>query len=521
MSILRARITSFVIGIIWIVIFVKSQLFLAFPILVPLLTVVAIVMTGLSIWLIDKSLNVVSYVAINMSLNLIIGGAVLYMFSASLSSQAVLILLLILSLVLLLSFLTVTSMRIATEQGQETHDRLNQRTDQLLYLQQVGMAMNSSEEIASFIYVVLMATSNITGATRLALLTKSQDSDELSYNSGLGVDGMEKEIESLIQGSVIKAVIDSGRSILYPFTKLHSDFVRTVTEDDIEAMTLVKGSSVMALPLIRKDGCWGVFYAERDMGPDGESFVMDDHEVFRVLASQISVALENADLYFQTKESYRSTVEALAAAIDAKDKYTSGHSTAVSRYAVPVAREMMMSDDELESIEFAALLHDIGKIAVPEAVLNKPGKLTREEFEQIKIHPSAGADIIGSVSFLKTAVSSVKHHHERWDGKGYPDGLKGDDIPLCAQVVGIVDTFDAMTSTRSYRKALSEEEAVKEIKRCSGSQFNPAVVEAFVNAYNAGFIKIQENRSAYEFTGDTSFLKESSEKISEAEKSDS
>ena len=506
MNVLRARIISIFNGIIWIVVFLKSDLFSIHPILIPLLCLVTAVLTCLSLWFTgNEAHNSVTF--FNVLSNIALGCCLLYLYSSSISSTSFFILLLMIALVFLLSLLIVTSMRITIEQGQETHDRLKERTEQLLYLQQVGMAMNSSDEISSFIFVVLMATSNITGATRLALLTQSKDGEDLSCHSSVGIDAMEDKVAALCHNSVIKKVVDTSRSILFPVTVSNNSRL-AVSDSDIREMLFVKGSSVMVLPLIRKDGSWGAFYAEKDISDDNPGFSTDDHEVLGVLVSQISVALENADLYFQTKESYRSTVEALAAAIDAKDKYTSGHSTAVSKYAVPVAREMMMNDDELESIEFAALLHDIGKIAVPESVLNKPGKLTKDEFEQIKKHPSAGAEIIRSIDFLKDAVNSVKHHHERWDGKGYPDGLKGEEIPLCAQVVGIVDTFDAMTSTRSYRKALSEDEALKEIRRCSGSQFNPVVVEAFAKAFENGFLKINENRSAYEFTESKSFLKD-------------
>lgn len=174
------------------------------------------------------------------------------------------------------------------------------------------------------------------------------------------------------------------------------------------------------------------------------------------------------------------TVEALASAIDAKDQTTHGHVRRVQIYAEGLARLYSLSDDEIEALKIGALLHDVGKLAVPDHILNKPGKLTAAEFEKMKIHPIVGAQILERVGFPYPVVPVVRHHHERWDGSGYPDGLKGDDIPISARILSVVDCFDAVHEDRQYRKGLTREQAIELLRRAAGSQFDPKVVEIFL-----------------------------------------
>ena len=198
------------------------------------------------------------------------------------------------------------------------------------------------------------------------------------------------------------------------------------------------------------------------------------------LASQISVSLYNAQLYEDLEASYLSAVRALANSIDAKDTYTRGHSERVARYSMEIGRVMGLTGDEIKNLHIGALLHDIGKIGIAEAIINKNSRLTEEEYQEIKTHPSRGASIIEPAKFLKEKVPLIKYHHERFDGKGYPDGLRGEEIPLMARIVCCADSFDAMTSKRAYRDTMPLEEARKELIRCSGSQFDPRVVNAFL-----------------------------------------
>lgn len=181
---------------------------------------------------------------------------------------------------------------------------------------------------------------------------------------------------------------------------------------------------------------------------------------------------------------YLSTIETLAAAIDAKDQVTHGHIRRVQRYAVGLARELGVRDEALlKAIEAAALLHDMGKLAVPEYILNKPGRLTDAEFEQMKLHASVGADILSAIDFPYPVVPIVRHHHESWNGSGYPDGLKGTEIPIGARILSVVDCFDALTSDRPYRRRLSNEEALTILNERRGNMYDPWVVQTFERVY--------------------------------------
>jgi response regulator RpfG family c-di-GMP phosphodiesterase/signal transduction histidine kinase len=193
-----------------------------------------------------------------------------------------------------------------------------------------------------------------------------------------------------------------------------------------------------------------------------------------------NLKMRTSDLVEQQRSLFLSTVKSLASAIDAKDEYTRHHSTRVTDFSLKIAAKMGFSEKELGELELAAVLHDVGKIAVPESILNKPGKLTDEEFKLIQEHPARGEAILSPVIELKEIGRVVRAHHERYDGTGYPDRLKGREIPLGARIMAIADTYDSITSERPYRKAASHRFAVKEIIKCSGTQFDPEVVETFL-----------------------------------------
>ena len=206
---------------------------------------------------------------------------------------------------------------------------------------------------------------------------------------------------------------------------------------------------------------------------------------FDVLLITIENALRKKDLERQL-EDYRvyarsidAMIMSLVKALEAKDPYTRGHSERVTLYSMAIATELTMTGQEREDLHRASVLHDLGKIGVPEAVLNKPGRLTEEEFAEIKRHPGKAVEILGP-SIPGSVAIAIKHHHESFDGKGYPSRLSGRNIPLASRIMTIADTFDAMTSTRAYRKALPVADAIAEIRRCSGTQFDPEIVPAFL-----------------------------------------
>ncbi len=193
------------------------------------------------------------------------------------------------------------------------------------------------------------------------------------------------------------------------------------------------------------------------------------------------LARRSFELYTKMRKVYLDTIRALAAAIDAKDPYTKGHSERVAETSIAVAQELNLSDRDIENIEYTALLHDIGKIGITDNILGKESKLTNKEFDKIKEHTVMGAKIIEPVDFLKNSYKAIYHHHEKYNGKGYPDGLKSEDIPLSARIIAVADAYDAMGSDRPYRKKLNHNKILRELKEQSGKQFDPEVVKVLIS----------------------------------------
>jgi putative nucleotidyltransferase with HDIG domain len=249
--------------------------------------------------------------------------------------------------------------------------------------------------------------------------------------------------------------------------------------------------SNMSVPLLVKDKVIGAI--NFGAAKEHKVFSKEDLDFVNTIACQIAVAIENARLYTelsvsydQLSNSYMLTIKALTKAIDVKDHYTFGHSERVTNYSLTIAEKLNFSQDELHKLRRACVLHDVGKIGISETILNKPGGLTNEEFAAIKKHPAKGAEIIEGIPFLEDIIRVVYHHHERFDGKGYPDGVAGETIPLGARIMAVADTYDAMTSNRPYRKRLDKRVAFDEIRNCAGSQFDPDVVSAFIEAFQEG-----------------------------------
>jgi putative nucleotidyltransferase with HDIG domain len=200
------------------------------------------------------------------------------------------------------------------------------------------------------------------------------------------------------------------------------------------------------------------------------------------LLKEHSAALEES--YDALERSTLEAIESLNATVEAKDPYTAGHSARVQRLALALGNELELPPEDLDALRLGGLFHDIGKIAIPDAILLKPARLTPDEFERMKEHSAEGARIVGKLGQLRPIVPIIRHHHERWDGHGYPDGLPGEETPLLAAIVGLADAWDAMTTERPYAPAMSPEEALEEIRRGRGGQFAPAVAEAMLRVYD-------------------------------------
>lgn len=232
---------------------------------------------------------------------------------------------------------------------------------------------------------------------------------------------------------------------------------------------------------------------------DGDKFDQQELDFFAALASDAAMAIRNAQLFREakreadkTRDLFFRTTLVLASAIEIKDQYTHGHTERVTNYAVMIAQRMVENGSAnfdqkfIESVHIASLLHDIGKIGVPEAILNKPGKLTVEEFEIMKRHTINGVEILKPLMELRDALDGVKSHHERYDGAGYPEGLKGDEIPMVAAIIAVADTYDAMITDRPYRAGRSKEEAIAEIKDNILRQFHFQPAQALIELYQQG-----------------------------------
>lgn len=249
---------------------------------------------------------------------------------------------------------------------------------------------------------------------------------------------------------------------------------------------LTPASQTLAQPLIRDGRVVGALIAGDKSGRD-PAISSHDTQLIHASGGFVNAFLENSALYLEQKQLFLGTIQAVTAAIDAKDHYTRGHSERVSHLAELLARAVGLSERDIEWARISGLVHDVGKIGVPEAVLTKPGRLTDEKFRAIKLHPEIGHRILRAVLPLAPALPGVLSHHERYDGRGYPNGLRGEEIPLLARIIGLADTFDAMSSNRSYRSAMTRDKVLAEITRCAGTQFDPKLAPLFVAMDFSGF----------------------------------
>lgn len=232
----------------------------------------------------------------------------------------------------------------------------------------------------------------------------------------------------------------------------------------------------VSVPMIHRSERVGVLNAMAFQ--PGKRFTEGQRKLLSIISSRTAVSIINSRLMDNLRETVRQTIQSLARALEAIDRYTAGHSDRVMIYARLICEQIELPKEEIEIITQAALMHDIGKIGC-HANLNKPDKLTAQEYEIFKEHPTHGRNILEPLRFLHPMIPGVHLHHERWDGQGYPEGLAGLDIPLAARILAVADSYDAMTSNRAYRKALSHKVAMVELKRCAGTQFDPEMVEAF------------------------------------------
>jgi putative nucleotidyltransferase with HDIG domain len=285
------------------------------------------------------------------------------------------------------------------------------------------------------------------------------------------------------QSAFIRALLpqegDDGRPVRLSDLENDSELAR-------EVGSLYAAGIAAVSPVLMKNRLTAVLAVGEKVS--GQEFHGSDLEMLRSLSESAGIAIENARLFKDLQEAYVSTVRLLVSRIEEKDPYTHGHTERVARYAVALAKELRFGPDEVQRIQFGAFLHDIGKVHTQDAILHKPGALTDEEWRLVKAHPVRGAEMIRGVKFLERVTDMVRHHHERVDGRGYPDGLKGDEITLGAKIVNVADAFDAMTTDRPYRAGLTVEQAIAQMQEKSGTQFASEIVDVMVEALRSGRI---------------------------------
>lgn len=331
--------------------------------------------------------------------------------------------------------------------------------------------------------LILKACLIITGATRGVYVTTRGDDAPLRIRAAIDVDGYPVSPPSDFLQALCRQVLSGDETLVARTPQDLSAFPEPKSPTEHFQNCLVAPVSLLA------NLAGIVVCADKQ----GETF--SDHDVESVLAvgNQATIAAENEQLRRQLQQAYLGTVSVMADAMEAKDSYTQGHSEMVSRHARLIAKHLNLAEEERSIISYAALLHDIGKIGVSDGLLNKPGPLLPEERELVRTHVRLGHDLIGHVPALKPVAEAVLHHHECFDGTGYPAGLVGDAIPIAARVVCVVDAYSAMITRRSYKEAYSDEHARDELRRCAGTQFDPKIVEAFLYVLDLPDLKLAED----------------------------
>ena len=254
----------------------------------------------------------------------------------------------------------------------------------------------------------------------------------------------------------------------------------------VDERTEFKTRNIIRVPVKVKAKTMGVLEAINRQEKGG--FTKEDLSLLTSLADQVAIALDNSRLYQELEETFLQTADSLADTIEKRDPYTGGHTQRVTSYSLAIGKYLQLKPLERKRLKIASALHDIGKIGIEDHILKKPERLSPEEFDVIKRHSNMGAKIIEHIWQLREIVPGVKYHHEHVDGMGYPDGLRGEEIPVLAKIVAVADTYDAMTTDRPYCKAMDRGAAIEELKKCSGTQLDQGVVEAFLQAYQRGEI---------------------------------
>jgi len=364
-----------------------------------------------------------------------------------------------------------------------------QMVARLQALLDVGLELGTTLDRGRLLTLILDRVCQLLQAEAASVLELDEETGELVLVATTSTQALAAGAVRVPPGEGIAGwVAEHGETALVPDVRLDPRFYAKADE-----VTHFVTRSILCTPLVLQEqvpGQAGVFYrrvvgvAQALNKRNGGSFTVADIEIFEGLARQAALAIERTHLY----QEINNVIAALTEALEAKDPYTQGHTRRVTEISMAIAQEMGLPPDEIARIRTAALLHDIGKIGMPDAILQKPGLCSASEREVIRLHPQRGERILQPLRHLREILPGVVEHHERYDGQGYPQGLRGEEISLAGRIIAVADTFDAMTSNRSYRQALPLDVVLAEVRAQAGVQFDPQVVAAFFRAWERGAI---------------------------------
>ncbi len=365
-------------------------------------------------------------------------------------------------------------------------ENLKKKIEQFSALYEVGKFITSTLHLDEVLALITKKAANIMNASACSLRLLDKSGHELLLRSSYGfknkkVNRIKRSIK--VGESIAGRVVKNGQPYIindlrkerrykYPYYPVHKGL-----------------RSLVTVPLVQKDKIIGVLsvYNTR-VG----KYTVEDARLLTMFASQAAIAIENAMLFEQAQTGYLNTIKTLSNIIDAKDSQTYGHSERVMENCMKIAKALRLSEEKKEVLKYAGLLHDIGKIGIDVGILRKPSKLSKDEWKVMTMHPVVGSGIVEQIGFLNNLAPIILHHHERYDGKGYPSRLKKEKIPLGARILSVVDAYESMVSDRPYRKALSHTKIRQELLENAGTQFDPAIVTIFLKILDKKKYKAQK-----------------------------
>ncbi|MBD3182154.1 HD domain-containing protein [Candidatus Poribacteria bacterium] len=345
---------------------------------------------------------------------------------------------------------------------------------ELNLLYELGELLSSVLDAKEICRIVLDQAVDIINPKSAFVMLIEPDTDELVMTASMGIDNKFKDLRLQMKESIYSKVIRNGSPTVIDDLEKYPELQDKISKDN-DLFTI----PIMVVPINIKEKVSGIIsMSEKE---NGKKFTTEDTKLITAMASQAGMSLGNARLYEEQREMFLGTVETLAAAVEAKDPYTIGHCRRVAEYAVLIGQELGLPEGEVADLRLAGILHDIGKIGISGLVLKKRGGLSRSEHEKLKNHPVKGAEIIGRMQHMKNIALWIKHHHECYDGSGYPDGLKEEEIPLHSRILALADAYDILTLSRNYNARYPYDIPIVKLHLSSGNQYDPAIVDIFLN----------------------------------------